>query len=140
MSTDGGLRKLFQDHLPEAQWQSVETWSTGQGVPDMEYCFKGGLSGWIENKKTEANAVGMRSEQIGWIERRVRMGGRAFVAVRRRFAGGARRVACDELWLFHGRDARALYLGGLTAAKPLLCCVNGPARWDWEAVKKVITA
>lgn len=140
MSTDGGLRTLFQNHLRMAQWQAIETWSTGQGVPDMEYCFPKGKSGWVENKLTEANAVAIRSEQVGWIERRCRVGGRVFIAVRKLCRAGPRRKAADELWLFHGRDVRALFLKGLVGGTPLVCSKNGPERWDWEAVRRIITA
>ena len=30
---DGGLRALFRQHLPEVDWQSIETPMTGGGVP-----------------------------------------------------------------------------------------------------------
>lgn len=139
MSRDGGLRSLFQRAFPEAHWQAIETWSTGQGVPDMEFCFKGGKSGWIENKLTSANAVDIRSEQVGWIERRVRVGGRVFIAVRKFCKAGPRRAAADELHLFHGRDVRAIFLRGLVGAEPMAMYENGPANWDWPEIRRLIT-
>jgi hypothetical protein len=71
MTTDGGLRQLYQKHLPTFHWQGVETWSTGQGVPDCNFCAEGS-EGWIENKVTHTNAIKFQTEQIGWIERRRR--------------------------------------------------------------------
>lgn len=137
---DAGLRKLFSDHLIGGHWQSIESGSTGKGIPDQEYCFPKNKSGWIEHKQTSANAVKIDPEQVGWIERRVRMGGRVFLAVRKRCAAGPRREAADELHLFYGRDIRAVFLQGLNGATAIGRWPGGPAKWDWNTVKKVITA
>lgn len=139
---DGGLRKIFAQNFSEAMWQSVETWSTGQGVPDVHYIFPNGISGWIEYKKTTAWAIDIDKEQSAWLERYARLGGRCFIAVRRQTAGGPRHgPPVDELWLFRGADARALMLGGLRAAglAALVRTPGGPAAWDWQAVKAVLT-
>lgn len=138
--SDGNLRNIFTQHLT-AHFQPIETWSTGQGVPDTNYCFAGGHEGWIENKLTAANAVDISSYQVAWLERRARVGGRVFVAVRRVAAAGPRRgVASDELWLFPGRTARLLMLGGLKATAPLGNWAGGPAAWDWEAIRGHLVA
>lgn len=127
--SDGNLRLLFRQHLPHAHWQPIETWSTGQGVPDVEYCFPGGFAGWIENKSTSGLVVKFRVGQVAWLERRSRAGGRCFVAVRK----GAR------LWVFRGRDARAVEDEGLRAERlALLCCDGGPARWGWPRVEEIL--
>lgn len=134
--SDGNLRQIFKDHLPEAHWQPIET-MIGRGIPDVEYCFPGGLSGWIENKKTTGWAVEISSGQIAWLERRARAGGRCFVAVRRQ--GSARGQARDELWLFRGADARNLLLGGLKETQPLGLYTGGPAKWSWPLIKGFLT-
>lgn len=127
---DGGLRKIFRARLPQVDWQSVETAMTGGGVPDANYCVDG-FEGWIEYKKTSAWAVRVRSDQVGWIERRLRHGGRVLVAVRRQ------RDDADELWLLWGRAIRSIEERGLRAPYPpnlIGAWPGGPGRWDWDAV------
>lgn len=136
--TDGNLRKIFQTRLPEAHWQSIETWSTGQGVPDVNGCLDG-IEFWIEFKLTAGWTVHVEAHQISWLERRTRAGGRCFVAVRRTVPAGPRRgLATDELWLFPGIAARQLAEHGLKTAQALLITGGGPARWDWIQVKKAL--
>ena len=128
---DGGLRKLFRQHLPQVDWQSVETAMTGEGVPDANYCVEG-REGWVEMKATKAWAVRVRPAQVGWIERRLRHGGRVFVAVRRQHASRS-----DELWFFQGGAIRQLKDGGLRAVDPVHDVGHwggGPTAWDWAAV------
>jgi hypothetical protein len=138
--SDGNLKNIFRAKLPEAHWQPVETWSTGQGVPDVEYCFPGGFSGWIENKLTAGWRVKYEPHQVGWLERRARMGGRCFVAVRRRCPAGPHRgPACDELWLFPGSKARLLLKEKMVASEALGIYSGGPAQWNWAAIKKHLT-
>lgn len=140
MSTDGGLRQLEMKHIKECHWQSIETWSTGQGVPDMNGCIDG-VEFWIENKMTKGFAVVISPHQISWIERRVRNGGRVFIAVRRLQTPGARREACDELHLFDGRDVRRVAFDGVqpaTAPWARLISRDGPARWDWAAFRAIL--
>jgi hypothetical protein len=135
---DGDLRKLFSRNLPMAQWTPIETGTTAQGVPDSEYCFPGGLQGHVEHKRTLGWQVGMRPEQVGWISRRARLGGRVFIAVRQ--LGTQRGISSkrDVLWLFHGLDAAKLSLEGLRGADPLLEMPGGPGRWDWGTVRIVL--
>ena len=134
---DGGLRKLFREHFPEAQWTSVETGSTGAGVPDAEYCFPGGRQGWIEFKLCVANVVRIDPEQVAWAERRHRNGGPIFLAVRQKALQGPRRKAVDALHLYRGVQTRAVLLGGL-ATVPFARWDGGPARWDWDRIKQVL--
>jgi hypothetical protein len=139
MGTDGDLRKLFKDHIP-GDWQAVETWSTGQGVPDANFCIEG-AEGWIEMKKTAGWAVNIDANQVGWAERRLRHGGRVFLAVRRMADAGPRRVAADELWLFPGNLTRDVLVSGLKAtASPMGVWSGGPKKWEWGAVKNMLTA
>lgn len=112
--------------MPMAQWTPVETGATSQGVPDHEYCFPDGDQGWVEFKAAHAWAVIIRPEQVGWLLRRYRLGGRCFIAVRR---------TLNELWIIHGRDAATLKSDGLKGIRPLLMC---PEPWDWRQVEKIL--
>ena len=134
---DGGLRKLFQKNLPQFHFVSIETGSTGRGIPDSNYCLDG-HEGWIEFKTCTANAVGMRPEQIAWIERRRRAGGRVWIMVRKHRPVSPRLAACDELWMFHGADVRALAQEGLACGLIYAHWEGGPARWAWENIGKVL--
>lgn len=156
MTTDGGLRQLFRDHLRRGfHWQSVETVLVSQGVPDSNYCARNpkifgdlmedplpgsGREGWVEYKQTDGYAVTLRPEQIGWLTRRALTGGRVFVAVRRWHDGGTRRgEPVDELWLCAGGRARELKADGLRAGRGILgVWGGGPARWDWGAVRELL--
>lgn len=86
---DGNLRKLFQSHLPQVHWQSIESGMTGRGIPDLNGCHEASEF-WIECKLTKHWSVSIRPEQIAWLSRRCRVGGRAFVAVRRTATGTAK--------------------------------------------------
>lgn len=142
-SSDGGLRPLFRQHVTGCDWQSVETAITGGGVPDSNYCLVGddgsGVEGWVEFKQTSGWAVTLRPEQVGWITRRCRYGGRVFIAVRRQNAGGVRRGdPVDELWLLRGSYARELLDRGLKhgpAEAILGRWMGGPSQWDWDSVR-----
>lgn len=138
--SDGNLRAIFQKHLPSAHWQPVESWSTGQGVPDVNFCFPGGIEGWIENKATDGWAVDISPHQIAWLERRARAGGRVFVAVRRVAQAGPRRgPACDELWLAPGAEVRSLKATGLAEGGAFLgFWEGGPAKWHWPTILKLL--
>ena len=115
MARDGDLRSIFRRRLPKFHWVSIETGGTGRGIPDAEYCHRG-VSGWVEFKVTMAWSVDLRAEQVAWLMRRARAGGRCWVAVRRQSPGGPRRgQPADELWLVSGDNAAALKKEGLNA-------------------------
>ena len=140
MAIDGGLRKLFVDHLKGWHVQPIETGGTGQGIPDA-HCAGQGTSCWVEMKRTDANAVAIDGMQVGWHERHHRAGGRTFVAVRRVTSPGPRKgAATDTLFIFRGADIRALHGGGLNGAIPILICKGSPAQWDWDAVKAALAS
>lgn len=132
---DDGLRKIFRKHLRRrAHWQSVETGSTSRGVPDSSCCMEGAPEFWIEFKSVRRGwSVKMRPEQIGWLLRRERMGGRTFVGVRRRTG------VADELWMFSGKYARELKDEGLRGPVPMGLWKGGPERWSWDEVRYVLT-
>lgn len=102
---DGGLRKLFHANVKRCHWTAIESGLTSRGIPDSHFCMPGS-QGWVEFKRCKHWRVPMRPEQIGWIERQIRMGGRVFIAVRR---------AEDELWLLPGSTARTIKIDGLRA-------------------------
>lgn len=156
---DDGLRPIFKSHLELLGFhmQSVETGGTGQGIPDTNFCVNdpahcppigrtfSGIEGWVEYKSTSGWTVDLRPEQIGWIERRVRVGGRVLIAVRRRHGGGPRLGRpVDELHLLPGRVARLARIGGLRAPEVLEAALGrwcgGPSRWDWDRVAEALIA
>jgi hypothetical protein len=153
MSVDGGLRVLFRENLrANFQWTTVETGAVTLGVPDSEFCYRNpalpvsvqyaGVQGWIEYKWTETNAVGLRSEQIGWHEHRGRVGGRIYIGVRKRHNGGPRKgPAVDELWLLDGRNASAVKTFGLNPKMSYFLgkWSGGPEQWDWQEVKAILS-
>lgn len=143
MSIDGGLRALFRKNLPSFDWCSVESASTGGGIPDSNFCTRVtgirdyGVEAWVEFKQTPGCAVTLRPAQVGWIARRVRCGGRVHIAVRQQAPAGPRRQARDALWLVPGRLAVLARTGGLKALERepgVLVWGDGPASWDWAAV------
>lgn len=139
MANDGGLRKLVRKHLAELHWQAVETGGVGTGIPDDNFCGEG-IEGWVEHKTTAGFVVGLRPEQVGWIERRRRAGGRVFIDVRRTHGGGPRFGApVDEYYLFSGNDVRLLAQPkALQTVKPLVHCSGNPASWDWPKIRSTL--
>jgi hypothetical protein len=138
MSTDGGLRRIFAEHLPMFHFQSVETGGTGRGIPDTNFCGDG-AEGWLEFKATDGWRVTIAPEQVAWAERRLRAGGRVFLAVRRKASAGPRRgAAVDTLYLYSGAKIRPLAGHAITDVLRLGQWEGGPAQWDWEAVRKLL--
>lgn len=137
---DGGLRALFRQYLPAFHWVSVETSGTGRGIPDSEYCSEG-CTGWIEFKVTDGFAVTLRPEQVAFLQRRGRAGGRVWVAVRRKHQGGPRKGhAVDELWLLRGSMAAQARDGGLVIGADYVVAgwCGGPSHWDWAQIAAIL--
>lgn len=133
--TDGGLRQVFRQRLPQVHWQSIEVPAIAKGVPDCNGCYKG-VDFWCENKKTSGWTVGLRPEQCGWLMRRCRAGGTARIAVRRMNA------KADELWILDGKHADIIIrINSLRDTRlPVLgVWVGGPANWQWSAVLAALT-
>jgi hypothetical protein len=138
MSIDGGLRAMFHKRLSTGDWQAIETGGTGRGIPDSNFCFPGGVEGWVEFKQTSGYKVKVWPEQVAWIERRLRKGGRVFVAVRRRCEAGVRREKVDILHVFRGAAIRGLAHDGLGESVErhrIYTGHGGPANWDWTSVQ-----
>lgn len=129
MIIDGGLRKLFQRHLPAVHWQAIETGGTGLGVPDLNGCDRG-VEYWIECKRVHGWKVTVRPQQVAWIERRARCGGRVFIAARK----------STMLWLLPAPAARLLANGCRINAVPVTLghWQGGPQGWDWAAIGKIL--
>jgi hypothetical protein len=107
-------------------------------VPDCNGC-EAGSEFWIENKQTNGWKFGYGSEQIGWTERRLRAGGRVFLAVRRQTTAGPRKgAAVDQLWFTTGDQFRFAALGGLEAARWLVKADGGPENWPWEEIRHLL--
>lgn len=143
---DHGLRAIFKSNLETLRFhmQSIETGGTGQGICDTNFC-RDGIEGWIEYKWTSGHSVPLRPEQIGWIERRVRCGGRVLIAVWRQTAGGPRiGPAASELYLLPGHVARLARTGGLrhpeVVAERLGLWQGGQSRWNWPEVAEALCA
>lgn len=127
---DGGLRALLVRNLPRVHFQSVETWSTGQGVPDLNYCVDG-AEGWIELKKSDGWVVNFEPAQIAWLERRARAGGRVFVFVRRKR---------DELYVLPASAARPLLTRreSLRSVERIALFDGGPRAWNWPEIARIL--
>lgn len=124
--SDGELRAIFRKHLKGFDLLAVETGGTASGVPDLNGC-KAGVEFWCEMKACDHWRCHIRPMQVGWIERRLRYGGRVFVAVRR---------AREHLWLYHGSVIRRLIDERLDAVPCLGSWDGGAARWDWAAIER----
>lgn len=135
MPRDGDLRKLYAKHLSNFHWTSVESPFTIMGIPDSNYCCNG-VEGWIENKIIRSgDSVGIRPEQVAWLERRMRAGGRVFIGVR-----WPRRD--DAFYLLRASAARPLLGSGLAALPPKFVVGNwagGPQVWEWPKIGYFLT-
>jgi hypothetical protein len=126
--SDGELRTIFRRHLRGFDFVAVETGATAGGVPDLNFC-KNGVEGWCEMKACMHWRATIRPAQVGWTERRMRCGGRVFVAVRR---------AYEELWMFHGSQIRALKTERVDAVPNLGHWTGGTAKWDWPEIERIL--
>lgn len=129
---DGQLRSIFSQNLRSAQWTPIESGLTIQGIPDSEYCFPGGIQGWVEHKQTNGWQIKKTKSwpfQVAWISRRVRMGGRVFVAIRRK---------SDQLWLVHGSQIKQLADVGLQGVVPVGYWDGGPSKWSWPDIEAAL--
>lgn len=127
MSIDGGLHALFKSHFKDWQWTRVESGSVSPGTPDVEFAAPGGLSGWIEYKQTSGWKVKFQPLQVPWIHRRARLGGRVFVAVRRKK---------DYLYLIPGQHVLELEDKGVKDFVPIAGI--GARNWDWSEIEDTL--
>jgi hypothetical protein len=138
---DNGLRPEMRTHLkPLGFWvTTVETGLVTQGVPDFNYMVDGGIEGWVECKATDGWAVVFKPMQVGWHERRYRMGGRSWIAVRRQTKGGPRQgPSVDELYMVPGSCVIVLRDEGLNIPQARYMGEGGPTCWDWQEVRRLL--
>ena len=138
---DGGLRRRMHGALKRVHWQAMELGVMGAGCPDTNGCWQGS-DFWVECKQVSAEGglVPLLPEQVGWIARRCRAGGRAFILTWLHHEGGARKgERVSRLVLHEGWDGGVLKAEGLEAAPPILVLESGwgsAGEWDfdWEAL------
>lgn len=132
MTTDGGLRPLFQRKMPWVHWQPIETGATGVGTPDLNGAYSQ-RDVWIEMKATAHWAVKFQPAQVGWLMKRHRYGGSTWIAVRR---------AEKELWIVSGQWADRMALHGLrdiyTDGLYRYIAQGGERLWNWRRVSEEI--
>jgi len=133
---DGGLRGIFRNHFRNWQWSSIESAGTVSGVPDGEFCAPGGIQGWIEFKQTHINHVSIRPLQVAWIDRRTRLGGNVWIAVRR-VPTSHQEWGADQLWLMNGDQVLALQKGGLDNVHAWRWD-GGPGMWNFDEVMNIL--
>ncbi len=136
---DGGLRRHFHQRLERVHLQAMELGVMGSGCPDTNGCADG-TEFWIEYKHTASEGVvPLEPQQIGWILRRMRAGGRVFVATWVEHDGGARRgEAVSRLHMHEGWDAPVLRSDGVLAAPPVLVQDGRPQDWDWGEIRDTL--
>lgn len=100
--TESKMWSIFRLYLPQsAHAIRIENW-VGAGQPDSNICWKG-IEVWVENKvASPTGLIKFRDEQIPWIHRRVRSGGRVFVLVYHE----------GSYLLYHGKQAPDLAENG----------------------------
>ncbi|MEG7671073.1 hypothetical protein, partial [Listeria monocytogenes] len=79
-------------------------------------------------------AVGIRPEQVAWIERRVRHGGRVFIAIREIRPANRLHIALDFLHFYRGEKVRELKDKGLKCKGYYFMCIGGPKEWNWDII------
>lgn len=128
---DGGLAQLFRKNMPKVHWQRIEN-TAGSGVPDINGCFH--CEVWIEFKEARGKTIILRPEQVAWLMRRSRAGGRCFIAVRRKTKRD------DQLLLIDGSDAFNLKeaKGRTGEVASMFLGSGGPSKWDWDLVRLIL--
>ena len=118
------IRGPLAKHAP-GDWQRHEPGTGGiPGVPDVNACVRG-REFWVELKVVaRGKQVGLRPSQVAWHTRRAQHGGRSWIL--------ANVVRTGEIWLWPGRDARAVLEHGLDQWPRLAL----PGPWDFETLAR----
>jgi hypothetical protein len=136
MKKDGDLRSIFRTKLRHWHWSTIETGVIAPGTPDSEFFTTEGVQGWIEFKWTNIFYVQIKPLQVAWLMRRSRMGGNAWIAVRRT-PQSQKELGSDELWIIAGHQAENLFRGGLKNIHALYW-EGGPANWNFEEIIRTL--
>ena len=108
------------------------------GPPDVNGCYKG-VEFWLELKHKDAvpardstpifrEGVGLRPEQVVWLHRRARHGGRCWILGR----------AGESIWLVHGRHAKAFNDAGYLQLVELSDWWWNGKKVDWKGLLSTI--
>lgn len=120
--TQAAIWKAMRAHMPNVHWTRIET-TTGNGVPDLEGCFRG-VAVWIEIKSVSASgALYLTPGQCAWHTARAKAGGRNYILAANH----------TTLWLWQGWYAdmvRWYHTGG---ALPVH--YTGPWPPDWQVLQ-----
>jgi len=81
----------------------------------------------VEFKKVEGWKITFEPLQPAWINKRSRLGGRVFVAVRRKLT---------ELYVIPGSEILRMIEVGVKGREPIKRIGRS---WDWEQVEKILT-
>lgn len=83
------LGRVAKGLAPHVDWQRIESGGTGEGIPDVNYCGRGGVEGWLEGKYQASFPMrhdtpvfgreGLSASQIEWLWKRHRLGARVWI-------------------------------------------------------------
>jgi hypothetical protein len=121
------LYALFKKQTPDWMWSRLETGAVCPGIPDSLFVAPGGTMGLVEFKQCSGWRVRFQPLQIPFIHRVSRLGGRVFIAVRRKK---------DELYLISGADVLELDEKGVKNFVPITGV--GSRNWDWNEVEQIL--
>jgi|LakMenE18May11ns_1017448.scaffolds.fasta_scaffold9760270_2 hypothetical protein len=124
LALDGGLYPIFKSHTPDWLWSRLETGAVCPGIPDSLFVAPGGTMGLVEFKQTSGWRCKFQPLQIPFIHRVSRLGGRVFIAVRRKK---------DELFVIEGSKILELEEFGLKKFSPIEGI--GARNWNWDEVE-----
>jgi hypothetical protein len=135
---DNGLRGVIRGHLRGmGKWDSIETGSTEQGVPDLHVMIRQGREAWIECKHTDGNAVTFRPGQVGWLFTHWRYGGTAFIFTQRQ-TKWKQKDRVDELYITSAQHVRELEVLGLDGTQHVARFDGGNRGWDWTMIEEIL--
>lgn len=122
---------LVKSHLPKkAHSQRIETGGTGRGIPDVNICYNE-IEVWIELKIVKGKKVDLSAEQVAWLFRRARAGGRCWIVARDQ-ADGPRKGKYDRIYAWSGDRAGDVLDYGIEAEGALVW--DRP--WSWDHIIK----
>ena len=129
MSPEKTFWNLVRGHLPpKSHFQRIETGGTGKGIPDVNFCWKG-IEVWIELKIVKGKRILLAPEQVAWMFRRTKVGGRCWIMARD-IADGPRKGKYDRIYLWSGEHAGEVLENGVQTDHARV--FERP--YDWDAI------